>query len=139
MAVLPAAAQPIPHATLLRRHASPTGTPKPSPRLYRPGGPAPATLAALEARASIALNGPGELNGLPLRDTPAAIVLCTVNSHCDSCGRIYPHPSCVLVRYDKQGFSNSVHYNRTTLAPFLSLPRERRTIESHVPFCDECF
>ena len=72
-------------------------------------------------------------------DTPKALVLVTTVHEC-SCGAVWPAPNtAVLVRYDSRGHTNSVHYRRETLQRFLHLPREHKTLERSVPFCERCF
>lgn len=134
MASLPnQSAQPIPLDTLLARHAQPHARPASARVAYRPGGNAPPTLAELEHAAS--------LSPPPLRDdnTPRAVVLCLTRTTC-KCGHVYVTPnSTILVRYDKAGFSNSVHYNRESVAPYAGLPRERKYIDTTADYCEECF
>jgi hypothetical protein len=165
MATLPnTARRSIPLDVLLARHAParPASGPKPHPA-HRP---APATLAELERRASLAPRAFGddssERSSAPLdtRDTaerseggsaplaPAslapdtaavALVLCLTRASC-ACGRTYTYPNrAVLVRFDRAGLSNAVHYARGTLSQYADLPRERKTLDIEIPYCDECF
>lgn len=129
MASLPnRAAQPIPLNILLQRHTRPAS----AKAAYRPGQSAPPTLAELERAASLAP---------PLRDdnTPRAVVLCLIRTTC-KCGHVYVAPnSTILVRYDKAGFSNSVHHTRESVAAYSDLPRERKYIDTTADYCEECF
>jgi hypothetical protein len=156
MATLPnTARRPIPLDVLLARHAParPASGPKPHPA-HRP---APATLAELERRASLAPRAFGDDSSAPLdtRDTAerseggsaplapdtaaVALVLCLTRASC-TCGRTYTYPNrAVLVRFDRAGLSNAVHYARGTLSQYATLPRERKTLEIEIPYCDECF
>jgi hypothetical protein len=156
MATLPnTARRPIPLDTLLARHAP--ARPASSLAARRP----PVTLADLERRASLAPRAFGddssERSSAPLgaRDiaerseggstspsadtTAAALVLCLTRASC-ACGRVYVYPNrSVLVRFDKQGLSNAVHYARESLSQYADLPRERKTLDIEIPYCDECF
>jgi hypothetical protein len=154
MATLPnTARRPIPLDVLLARHAParPASGPKPHPA-HRP---APATLADLERRASLAPRAFGDDSPerntterseggstalAPASDTAAvALVLCLTRASC-ACGRTYTYPNrAVLVRFDRAGLSNAVHYARGTLSQYADLPRERKTLDIEIPYCDECF
>lgn len=99
----------------------------------KPPRPAPRTLAELERSASLA-------SAIPFADNPPrALTLVTTTATCE-CGRSYTMPNrAVLVRFDKQGLSNAVHYDRQHLPQYAHLPRERKTVHINVPFCEECF
>jgi hypothetical protein len=151
MATLPnTARRPIPLDVLLARHAAPA-RPASAPRTR----PAPATLADLERRASLAPRAFGDDSperaerseggstalapALAPDTTAVALVLCLTRASC-ACGRVYTYPNrAVLVRFDKQGLSNAVHYARGTLSQYADLPRERKTLDIEIPYCDECF
>lgn len=158
MATLPnQTRQPIPLDSLLARNARPATAPKPHPA-HRT---APPTLADLERRASLAPRAFGddssERSSAPLgardtaerseggeasslqQDVAKAIVLCLTRATC-SCGRVYTYPNrSVLVRFDKVGLSNAVHYARDSLSQYAALPRERKLLDIEIPYCDECF
>jgi hypothetical protein len=70
---------------------------------------------------------------------PRALVLVVTNLTCDNCGTIHRQPNACLVRYDAEGFSNSIHYRQIDLKPFLTLPRELKVHERTIPFCERCF
>lgn len=78
----------------------------------------------------------------PTAPEARAVVLVTTVYTCE-CGRVYRSPNPhVLVRYDRHGFENSIHYSRATIASFstlAALPREHKLLERTVPYCEACF
>ena len=93
------------------------------------------TRLAARQRATLAITHPQPRE----EDTPKALVLVTTVCEC-VCGAVWPSPNAaVLLRYDAAGRTNSVHYRREDLARYLHLPREHKTLERSVPFCERCF
>src|SRR5215472_13446796 len=93
------------------------------------------TRLAARQRATLAITPPQPRE----EDTPKALVLVTTVCDC-VCGAVWPSPNAaVLLRYDGAGCTNSVHYRREDLACHLHLPREHKTLERSVPFCERCF
>lgn len=132
--------RPIPLDALLARHAParPSTGPFHRSAIRQP----PPTLADLERRASVAPDSTERSDAPTLTapaDLPRALVLCVTHATC-SCGRTYVYPNrAILVRFDKAGLSNAVHYARGTLDQYAALPRERKTLAIEIPYCDECF
>ena len=141
MAALPAAPR-VALATLLARSSSPT---RPSARVARKPSPLPAPrpLSALERASSIAIDD----SPLPSHHytrpptAPSALVLWITVARCATCGTVtrIPAPS-VLVKYAEN--EHTVHYRHDDAALHTlpaTLPREIRTRDQSIPFCEACF
>lgn len=71
----------------------------------------------------------------PVEKTPDALVLCTIEVHCEKCGAVHSHPSHhMLLRF-------GACYTQTgrELMFFRSIPREHITKKDTAPACENCF
>lgn len=145
MAQLPAR-QPVALATLLQRNAPPPRTTRAAlaqRRTHAALGAPMRTLADIEADSSIAPRDTRGNTALFVKPPtpPSALVLWIQVATCLGCGRVHRLPSTsVLIKYAEN--EHSVHHKRDDAALAAlpaDLPRELRTREVSLPYCEECF